>query len=85
MIPAFGQKIQPCDDYIDSELARCKTLLDNDERAAAYGDLQEYLYDIRYTVPMLETEVIFGVSDKVEGFESDPLQQIDLNQIVVYE
>lgn len=82
---AFGQKIQPCDDYIDSELARCKTLLDNDERAAAYGDLQEYLYDIRYTVPMLETEVIFGVSDKVEGFESDPLQQIDLNQIVVYE
>lgn len=82
---AFGQKIQPCDDYVDSELARCKTLLDNDERAAAYGDLQEYLYDIRYTVPMLETEVIFGVSDKVEGFESDPLQQIDLNQIVVYE
>ena len=81
---AFGQKIQPCDDYIDSELARCKTLLDADERADAYGDLQEYLYDIRYTVPLLETAVVFGVSDKVEGFVSDPLQQINLNSIVVY-
>lgn len=82
---AFAQKIQPDDDYIDSELARCKTLLDAEERAAAYGDLQEYMYDIRYTVPMLETPVIFGVSDKVEGFVSDPLQQINLNSIVVYQ
>lgn len=82
---AFGQKIQPNDPHIDSELARCKTLLDNDERAQAYGELQEYLYDIRYTVPLLETPVVFGVSDKVEGFVSDPLQQINLNSIVVYE
>ncbi len=82
---AFGGKIQPNDDYIDSELARCKTLLDNDERAEAYGDLQEYLYEIRYTVPLLETPVVFGVSDSVEGFVSDPLQQIDFNTIVVYE
>lgn len=82
---AFGQKIMPNDDYIDSELARCKTLLDSDERAAAYGDLEEYLYDIRYTVPMLETEVVFGVSDKIEGFESDPLQQINMNSITIYE
>lgn len=82
---AFGQKIQGNDPYIDSELARCKTILDTDERAKAYGDLQEYLYDVRFTVPMLETPVVFGVSDKVEGFVSDPLQQINLNSIVVYE
>lgn len=82
---AFGQKIQGNDPYIDSELARCKTILDTEERAKAYGDLQEYLYDIRFTVPMLETPVVFGVSDKVEGFVSDPLQQINFNSIVVYE
>ena len=46
---------------------------------------RSYLYDIRYTVPLLETPVVFGVSDKVEGFVSDPLQQINLNSIVVYE
>ncbi|MBR6114431.1 MAG: ABC transporter substrate-binding protein [Oscillospiraceae bacterium] len=82
---AFAQKIQGCDDHIDSELARCKTLLDASERAEAYGALQEYLYDIRFTVPLLETPVVFGVSDNVEGFVSDPLQQINLNSIVVYE
>ncbi len=82
---AFAQKIQPCDDHIDSELKRCKTILDPVERAKAYKDLQEYLYDIRYTVPLLETPVVFGVSEKIEGFEADPLQQIDLNKIAVFE
>lgn len=82
---AFGSKIAPNDKYIDEQLALCKTILDSNERKAAYEKLQEYLYDIRFTVPLLETPVIFGVSDKVEGFVSEPLQQIDLNSIVVYE
>lgn len=82
---AFGSKIQPNDDWIDEHLEYAKTLYDNEERAEEYGTIQEYLSDIRYTVPMLYTPVIFGVSDKVEGFVSEPLQQVDLNQVVIYE
>ena len=82
---AFGSKIQPNDDWIDEQLAEAKTIYDNDKRAEKYGEIQDYLYDIRFTAPLLYTPVIFGVSDKVDGFVSEPLQQVDLNQVVVYE
>ena len=82
---AFGSKIQPNDDWIDEHLALAKTKYDAEERAAEYKEIQKYLYDIRYTAPMLYTPVIFGVSDKIEGFVTEPLQQVDLNSVVVYE
>lgn len=82
---AFGSKIQPNDDWIDEHLAYAKTLYDVDARKQEYMDIQQYLYDIHYTAPMLYTPVIFGLSDKVEGFVTEPLQQVDFNSVVVYE
>lgn len=81
----FGDKIAPNDDKLDAMLGEAMTLYDVDERAAYYQEIQEYLHEIRYTIPLAYTPVIFGVSDKVEGFELDPLQQIDLQHVVVYE
>lgn len=81
----FADKIQSDDEKLDAMLSEAMTIYDNDKRAEAYEEIQQYLYDIRYTVPLAYTPVIFGVSDKVEGFEIDPLQQIDLQDIVVYE
>lgn len=81
----FGDKIQPNDDELDKMLSEAMTIYNTEERAAYYGKIQDYLYDIRYTIPFAYTPVIFGVNDKVEGFVIDPLQQIDLQNVVVYE
>ncbi len=81
----FKDKIQSNDNHLDEMLSNAMTLYDNTERAKAYGEIQDYLYDIRYSIPLAFTPVIFGVSDKVEGFVMDPLQQIDLQNVVVYE
>ncbi len=81
----FGDKIASNDDKLDAMLSEAMTIYDNEKRAEAYEEIQEYLYEIRYTIPLAYTPVIFGVSDKVEGFEIDPLYQMDLQDIVVYE
>lgn len=81
----FGDKIQSNNEELDRMLSEAMTLYDNDERAAYYGKIQDYLHDIRYSIPFAFTPNIFGVSDKVENFVVDPLQQIDLQNVVVYE
>ncbi|MDO4799139.1 MAG: ABC transporter substrate-binding protein [Bacillota bacterium] len=82
---AFGDKIQPNDKKLDEMLAKAKTLYNNEERAKAYTEIQEYLHEIRYSVPLAYTSVIYGLSDKVEGFTCDPLQQVDLYKVTVFE
>lgn len=82
---AFGSKLQPNDSWVDEHLAYAKTLYDAEERKIEYQKIQQHLYDIHYSVPMLYTPVIFGVSDKVEGFVSEPLQQVDFNKVSVYQ
>lgn len=81
----FGDKIQSNDTELDNMLGKAMTIYNTEERAEYYGKIQDYLYDIRYTIPLAFTPVIFGVSDNVEGFVIDPLQQIDLQNVVVYE
>ena len=82
---AFGERIEPNDTGLDKKLAEAKTILDNKKRAAAYGAIQDYLYDIRYTVPFAFTPVIYALSDKVEGWACDPMQQVEMSKVSVYQ
>ena len=82
---AFGERLEPNDPELDKMLANAKTILDSKKRAAAYGAIQDYLYDIRYTVPLAFTPVIYALSDKVEGWTCDPLQQIEMSKVSVYQ
>jgi peptide/nickel transport system substrate-binding protein len=82
---AFGERLEPNDPWIDSKLAAAKTIYDSKKRAAAYGEIQDYLYDARFTVPFAFTPVIYGLSDKVDGFACDPMQQVEMSKVVVYE
>jgi hypothetical protein len=40
---------------------------------------------MRYSIPLAFTPVIYGLSDKVEGFECDPRQQVDICKVSIYE
>ncbi len=82
---AFGERLEPNDAALDKMLADAKKVLDSKKRAAAYGAIQDYLYDIRYTVPLAFTPVIYALSNKVEGWTCDPLQQVEMSKVSVYQ
>jgi peptide/nickel transport system substrate-binding protein len=82
---AFKERIEPNDPWIDKKLADAKTIYDSKKRAAAYGEIQDYLYDIRYTVPFAFTPVIYALSDRVEGWVCDPMQQVEMSVVSVYQ
>ncbi len=74
---SFGSRLNGNDDVLDAMLAEGKTLYDEKERAEKYGEISDYLYDARWTVPFAVTPVIYGISDKVEGYE---FNQINFNR-----
>ena len=82
---AFGERLEPNDPWLDKKLAAAKTIYDGKKRAVAYGEIQDYLYDVRYTVPLAFTPVIYALSNKVEGWLCDPLMQIHMADISVYQ
>lgn len=75
---AFADKIQSNDQKLDDMLHEAMTVYDVGERAQRYGEIQDYLYDVRYSIPLAFTNAIYGVSDKVGGFIFDANQQLDL-------
>jgi peptide/nickel transport system substrate-binding protein len=83
--PEFGERLQPNDEKLAVMLKEAITFYDNAKRSAAYEAVQDYLHDMRYSIPLAFTPVIYGLSDKVEGFECDPLQQVDLCKVSIYE
>jgi peptide/nickel transport system substrate-binding protein len=82
---AFADKIQGNDDVLDDMLHTAMTLYDSQARAAAYGVIQDYLFDIRYSVPLAFTDAIYGVSDKAQGFVFHPNQRLILYKMTVSE
>lgn len=82
---AFADKLQGNDDWLDEQLALAKTLYDDKERAAKYQEIQDYLFEKRYTVPFASCAVIYGVSNQVEGWQCHPNQLVNLWEVAVKE
>ena len=80
---AFKERIEPNDAWIDKKLAAAKTIYDNKKRAVAYAEIQDYLHDLRFTVPFANTAVIYALSDKVQGWVCDPMQQVEMSKVSV--
>ena len=66
---AFGSRLAPNDDYLDGKLQELKSLYAAEERAALLEEIQDYLYDLKYSMPFAETDSVYGVSDGLQGFE----------------
>lgn len=65
---AFGSRLAPNDDWLDGKLQELKQLYGTEERAALLGEIQDYLYDLKYSMPFAETDSVYGVSDALQGF-----------------
>ena len=64
----FGSRLAPNDVKLDGMLKKLKTLYDREERKVLLGEIQDYLYEKRYSIPFAEADTIFGVSDKIKNF-----------------
>lgn len=80
---SFGRTLQVNDDYLDDMVNRSDTLIDSAERLKLVQKIQDYLYDIRYSVPIANTPMVYAVSDKVKGFEFDSFGAPFLQNVTV--
>jgi peptide/nickel transport system substrate-binding protein len=82
---AFGDRIQPNDPYIDSALNEFRQIYDDAKRKVVLDELQDYLWDIKYTIPLAHTKTIYGLSNKIGNFVPDPLGLVDWSAVTVTE
>lgn len=82
---SFGNTLAPNDKYIDEQLVNVARTLDPDKRKETLSDLQDYLWNTRWTVPLAYTNVIYATSKNVENWEIHPLNLTNISEISVYE
>lgn len=70
---SFGDRINSNDAKLDEMIAEARTHYDAAERKAAYNEICDYLSDACYTIPLVFKYNILACSDKVSGYEFDPL------------
>jgi peptide/nickel transport system substrate-binding protein len=82
---SFADLIQPNDDYIDEQLGTVASLIVPAERTEALEELQDYIWNKRWTVPMAFTNVIYATTKNVENWEIHPLNLTNISEVTVYE
>lgn len=81
----FGDRLNSANDWLDERLANAMTLYDDEEANAAYAEIQDYLWEAHYSIPILIKNIMHATSDKVEGFVHVPDSYHELKDVVVYE
>jgi peptide/nickel transport system substrate-binding protein len=61
------------DPELEELLLRVSGSADEEDRAAASGDVQDYLTEQAYVLPFFEEPQVYGVQDYVHGFTTDPI------------
>lgn len=76
---------QPNDEKIAELLAAGREEYDEAKRAEIYKELEEYIWDEHYMIPVCYTNVIYGTGANVENLPCDPGTTPDLSKVIVYE
>ena len=75
--------IQPNDTKIDAYLDKGSSTFDTAQRAAVYKEVQQYLWDKDYGIPLCFPNVTYGISSKVSGFVCSPGNIPDLALVTI--
>ena len=83
---AFGSRIAANDVYLDDLLQEIRRTLDPDRRRELLIYVQEYIWDMRWTIPFAQVDTIFGVHDGLSymNFSPTPWRQ-NFREWVIYE
>ena len=72
---SFGSRLNGNDDTLDQMLLDLRTYYYGDpERDAKVEEITNYLHEKRYSYPYMVMPTVYGVSDKLEGFEFHPAE-----------
>lgn len=72
---SFGSRLNGNDATLDKMLLDLRTYYYGDpERDAEVKKITEYLHEKRYTYPYMVMPTVYGVSDKLEGFQFHPAE-----------
>ncbi|MDN6387820.1 MAG: ABC transporter substrate-binding protein, partial [Corynebacterium sp.] len=61
------------DPELEELLLKVSGSVNEEDRAAASGDVQDYLTEQAYVLPFFEEPQVYGVQDYVHGFTTDPI------------
>ena len=75
--------IQACDPVIDDYLNQGGVEFDETARAAIYEEVQQYLWDKDYCVPLCFPNVTYGILSDIDGFYCHPGSTPDLANVVI--
>lgn len=75
---------QPNDDKIADLLEEGRGEYDESKRAAIYEELEHYIWDQNYMIPVCYTNVIYGTGKNVENLPCDPGTTPDLSKVKIY-
>lgn len=83
---AFASRLAPNDDWLDGKLQELKWIYDQDKRRALLSELQDYIRDIRFSIPFAQEDSIFGMNDKIEGFKKPRIvSSCNISEWYIYE
>jgi len=82
----FGSSlVSPSDSKVDGMLDEGSRTYDDQARIKVYQELQDYLHDQVYIIPIADKMIMYATSNKVENFPCDPGNTPYLAGVVVYE
>lgn len=82
---SFGRSLQVQDDYMDGLVQQSKAEMDAEKRAKIVAELQQYVYDTRWAIPVAQKYTAYAMSDKVENFTFNAFGAPFLYQVRVHE
>lgn len=84
---SFGSRLNGNDEWLDEKLLELRTYYyGNPKREECLKEIYDYLDEKRYSYPFMVMPTVYGVSDKLEGFEFSPTAgNVDPKNWVVYE
>lgn len=77
--------INSSDSELESMIDAAVALYDEEERAAAYAEVQDYIVNNYYAIPIAFTSILTGMSKNVEGYVHSPANTPDLTYVYAYE
>jgi len=80
----FVDRLNSNNKELDAMLADGKTYYDDNERAEAYAKIQDYLWEKRFSIPILEKDNMYATGANVEGFPFKARGKQRLSDVTVY-
>lgn len=81
----FSNKMSLKDPTLDAMLDEATAIIDEDERIAKYGEIQEYMVDLATMVPMFVQDLLIGTNKNLEGMTFRADQRHDFSNAYILE